>query len=132
MSNTVLVVDDDPEFLREITVLLNGSGYMTVTARDGKEALTKLADPDIVVDVAIIDLAMPEVGGFQVIGELGKVERRPIPLLAVTGAYSNLYLEVAKYLGAHESIRKPLSGQPLTPIIEALNRIVANAEEELR
>jgi hypothetical protein len=53
-------------------------------------------------------------------------------LLAVTGSYGNLYLEVAKYLGAQESIRKPEPGQPLSPIIEALHRIIAKAEEELR
>ena len=88
MLKTVLVVDDDEEFLRAITILLNDAGYLAVTARDGKEALTKLVGSDVAYDAAIIDLAMPEVGGFQVIGELGKVQRMPIPLLAITGPYT--------------------------------------------
>ena len=48
-----------------------------------------------------------------------------IPVIAITGAYSDVYLEVAQYLGAKVAIRKPFAGEPLAPIVEALGRTIA-------
>ena len=123
MSKTILVVDDDPQFLSALTPLLVEAGYQTITAKDGNEALHTLESAP--VDAAIIDLGLPEVGGFQVIGAMGKIGKSPIPLIAITGAYSNVYLEVAEYLGAKVSLRKPKPGQPLNPLVEALNGLMA-------
>jgi CheY-like chemotaxis protein len=124
MSKTILVVDDDPEFLENLLKALADAGYSTLTAKDGREAILVLDIHQSVIDAAIIDLALPEIGGFQVIGELARTQHRPIPLIAITGAYSDVYLEVAKYLGAKVSLRKPNRGQSLTPILEALSELM--------
>jgi len=104
MSKTVLVVDDDPKFLFELSSLLNAEGYSTVPATNGTEAKLALDGHQAFFDAAIIDLALPETGGFQIIGELASMQTQPIPLMAITAAYSDVYLEVAKYLGAQVSI----------------------------
>lgn len=126
MSKTVLVVDDDDAFLAELSELLKAAGYAIVAAKDGGEAILAMEKHKGRIDGAIIDLALPEIGGFHVIGELTKANgKNPIPLLAVTGAYKDVYLEVAEYLGARASVRKPEPGRPLTPIVDAFNGLMA-------
>lgn len=124
MSRTILVVDDDPEFLSALSELLRAAGYSIIAAKDGREAIVAIGNYQYIIAAAIIDLALPEIGGFQVIAELAKVQKRIIPLMAITGAYSEVYLEVAQYLGARVSIRKPLRGEPLTPLVTALNTLI--------
>jgi DNA-binding response OmpR family regulator len=125
MSKNVLVVDDDPAFLSELSGQLKTAGYSVIAAKDGSEAIFALGRDQVKIDAAIIDLALPEIGGFQLIGELTRVQKRMIPVIAITGAYSDVYLEVAEYLGAKVAIRKPFAGQPLAPIVEALGRTIA-------
>jgi two-component system, chemotaxis family, sensor histidine kinase and response regulator PixL len=124
MLKTVLVVDDDPKFLVALTTLLERAGYAIIPAKDGREAESKLTDGHS-IDAAIVDLELPEIGGFQVISKLCKVGERVIPVVAVTGAYSDLYLEVAEYLGAQISIRKPPAGHSLNRLVEALQSVLS-------
>jgi DNA-binding response OmpR family regulator len=100
ISQTVLLVDDDPEFLSALSPLLNTAGYSVITAKGAKEARSVLDDHRIFINAAIIDLELPEIGGFQIIGELASAQKRPIPIMAVTGVYNDVHLEVAEYLGA--------------------------------
>jgi DNA-binding response OmpR family regulator len=124
MPKTILVVDDDPQFLSDLTPLLWEAGYTTITAKDGKEAESKL-DGDALIHGAIVDLELPEVGGFQIIAKICAARDRSIPIVAVTGAYSDLYLEVAEYLGARISIRKPTRGRSLARLVEALDSVMS-------
>jgi len=123
MSKTILVVDDDPQFLSELKPILEHAGFRTVIAVDGDQALATV-ETGCQIDAAIVDLALPTVGGFQVIGALCKPGIRQIPIVAVTGAYSDLYLEVAEYLGALISIRKPTPGQSMNLILDALQSVL--------
>ena len=125
MPKTVLLVDDDPEFLSALSPLLNTAGYSVITAKDAKEARSVLDDHRVFINAAIIDLELPEIGGFQIIGELARVQKRPIPIMAVTGVYNDVHLEVAEYLGAKISIRKPKPGRPLTLIVDGLRVLMS-------
>jgi Response regulator containing CheY-like receiver, AAA-type ATPase, and DNA-binding domains len=119
MPKTLLVVDDDPQFLSALTPLLWEAGYTTITAKDGKEAEDKL-EGGTLIDGAIVDLELPEVGGFQIIARICTAGGKSLPVVAITGAYSDLYLEVAEYLGAKISIRKPPPGRSLARLVEAI------------
>jgi CheY-like chemotaxis protein len=68
MQAHILVVDDDPDILETITLLLESRDYKVTTAKDGVEALEKLktAKPDLM----ILDLLMPRMDGFNVCKEL--------------------------------------------------------------
>ena len=123
IARTILVVDDNAEFVLNLTSLLAISGYSTLTAKDGAEALSIL-EGGTFIDAAIVDLDMPGKGGLNVIGTTAKIQKKPIPLVAISGAYSDIYLEVAEYLGAKISLRKPWPGKPLTPILDALSTLV--------
>jgi CheY-like chemotaxis protein len=121
---TILVVDDDPEFLAAVTPVLSNAGHVVVQLTDGAEALRRLESDSASFDAAIIDLNLPGVGGFQVIGSVGRGNPEPIPVLAITGAYSDIYLEVARYLGAQVALQKPEPGASLTGVLESLQTIL--------
>lgn len=79
----VLVVDDDPDALDLVVALIEGSGYETRTATNGRETLEEIerARPDVI----ILDLMLPEMDGFEVVHRLSlSPEWRSIPVILVT------------------------------------------------
>ena len=63
MTKTILMVDDAREIRRMVAAYLAQEGFRVVTASDGQEALfvARQEKPDLV----ILDLAMPEMGGYE-------------------------------------------------------------------
>lgn len=83
-STRVLAVDDDPECRQLLQEMLSNAGYTTLVAPGGREALEILARTQ--VDVAIIDLVMPEMNGFELILRIKESPRlESLPVLVLTG-----------------------------------------------
>ncbi|MBI3935103.1 MAG: response regulator [Acidobacteria bacterium] len=80
---TVLVVDDEPNDLHMMTEFLQSSGYSTLTAAGGREAMRILGE--VRPDAILLDLLMPEVDGFEVIRLVKNNEDfRSLPLFVLT------------------------------------------------
>jgi PAS domain S-box-containing protein len=80
---TVLVVDDEVNDLQMIAELLQSSGYSTVSAGGGGEALRILEE--LRPDAVLLDLLMPEVDGFEVLRWIReKQELRDVPVFVLT------------------------------------------------
>jgi DNA-binding response OmpR family regulator len=80
----ILLVDDDPDILEAMSVVLTTHDYTVVTARDGQEGLAKLRSEK--PDLMILDLMMPRMDGFAVCEELldprwAKLSNIPIIIL---------------------------------------------------
>lgn len=89
----ILVVDDDPDCLRALSDLLTADGYRVVLASGGREALRRInsESPDCVV----LDYAMPEVTGFEVLHQLRESgNHTPVVMLS---AKSDSYDKVTGY-----------------------------------
>jgi two-component system, cell cycle response regulator DivK len=89
-QKTILVVEDDPWIRSLMADLLAGEGYAVVQAPDGKQGLelAKEQDPDVI----LLDLAMPEVSGLDVLHELKSSNpTRDIPVIVVS-AYAMLMM----------------------------------------
>jgi len=83
-QKTILVVDDDPDARDFFITVLEDNGYATVSARDGNEALKRLAEgkPDLVT----LDITMPEKSGVGVYRRLREdAELEGIPVIIITG-----------------------------------------------
>jgi CheY-like chemotaxis protein len=106
VSRTILVVDDDPRFIALMRDVVAERGYRVLGAADGFSGLSTVDRMRDEIDLVIVDLALPQLSGFEVIGA---VARRPsaIKLLATTAVFQDSYLEVATSLGAHACKRKP-------------------------
>jgi len=64
MSARILLVDDEPLYLRLLKVNLEQEGYQIATARDGEEALEFVSQE--IPDLIILDVMMPKVDGITV------------------------------------------------------------------
>jgi len=129
MPIRVLLVDDDPEFRRALQQVLEEAGFHVLTAADGAEALKILDQAHDSIDVAIIDLNLPHVSGFEIIGA---ITRRPtvMGVVATSGVYNQMFLEVARHLGAHIAIPKTKNHGDFQSWIPAI-RSILKAEDEM-
>jgi len=126
MPGKILVVDDDPDILDAVTMILESRGYKVVTARDGIEGLAtlKAENPDLM----ILDLMMPKMDGFAVCKELQDprwAKYRSIPILILTSvreeASRRRYeLETGLELDVDDYIEKPMSPDVLLERVSTL------------
>ncbi len=127
--STILIVDDDPEFLGAAEQMLISSGYEVILAKDGHEAVRILESKHHGIALAIVDLSLPGINGFELIGA---ISRRPtrIKIIATTGVYTEAFLEMTETLGAHAVIRKALEGRPLAPDdwLPTVRRLIGKSE----
>jgi CheY-like chemotaxis protein len=119
---TVLVVDDDPDTLTYLTTVLEDSGFATVSAKDGAEALQKIeeAPPDLVT----LDIAMPEKSGVAVYRALkGNEQLQKIPVIITTGISEEFekFISSRRHVPPPEAyITKPVEAQELVNIVKQL------------
>lgn len=108
----VLVVDDEPDIVDFLTTVLRDEGYVTDTARDGVEALTKVEEthPSLV----ILDLMMPRMTGFEVLDALRQSNANTRPSIIVLSAKST-HQDILDALekGADDFIPKPFDLEDL-------------------
>jgi len=113
----ILVVDDEPAILELLTDILSDSGFQSFTARDGREAAQYVRGNT--TDLVITDLFMEGAEGIELIQALRKEYPR-VRIIAMSGAFGNDMLAVARALGADATLTKPLSPETLLQTIKAL------------
>jgi DNA-binding response OmpR family regulator len=122
MPSRILVVDDDPQFLHALSALLNDAGYECLHAMDGASAVRTLESHHREIDLLIVDLALPKLSGFEVIGAITRRKTTAIRIIATSAMFREPYMEIAKHIGADETMRKPDQGQPI-PAAEWLEMV---------
>ena len=73
---SILVVDDQPEILENLALVLELEGYQVLTASDGVEALGVLESRP--VDLILADIAMPRMNGYQLYGRVRENPRQRV------------------------------------------------------
>ena len=115
----ILVVDDEPQFLRALETNLRGAGYDVETATTAQEALTAagLRPPDAI----ILDLLLPDGTGTEVCRELRAWSEAPIVLVSAVGDEAEKI--AALDAGADDYVTKPFAmGELLARLRAALRR----------
>lgn len=107
-TRTILFADDDP-FYRDIAKsTLCEAGYAVQTADGGREALDRL-DTEV-IDLLVLDLAMPGMSGFDVLEKIRTNRRNlELPILVITGHDDTDSVVRAFDLGATSFLAKPLN-----------------------
>jgi CheY-like chemotaxis protein len=107
-AKRVLVVDDEADVVSYLVMLLRDSGYETITAADGTEALEKLRaeKPDLVT----LDISMPKASGTRFYKEVKTdPELAPIPVVIVTAVtgYGGDRYAYEKFIGNRKLVPPP-------------------------
>ena len=113
MSNPkILVVEDSPTYLRQISDLLQESGYHAIAAIDGEQALEKAVreDPDLI----ILDIILPKKNGFQVCRQLKTTPAtRDIKIIMLTSKTQDSDRFWGLKQGADQYLTKPFVEEDL-------------------
>jgi CheY-like chemotaxis protein len=119
MAETILAVDDDIDILELIQMSLTAEGFDVITANDGMSGLEKAKaySPDLI----LLDLMMPVMDGFEVIGKLRVDEQtRAIPVIMLTARAQTHERVQGLHAGADDYVTKPFDLDELTARIEAV------------
>lgn len=114
---TILLIDDEDQVRMLFQIALEDAGYRVVTADSGQAGLRLLHEQ--VVDLMLVDIIMPGMDGLELIQHLRKA-RPASKILAISGGSgASNYLGPAKYLGAHDTLKKPINLQELLDVVAA-------------
>jgi|SRR5690606_27561842 len=116
----ILVVDDDPDLLSVIEFALQQAGFFVVKAADGESALRVFEREH--PDLAVLDVNLPKVSGFELAQRLREKSAIPIMMLTVRGEENDVVRALS--LGADDYLTKPFSPKILIARIRALLRRV--------
>ncbi|MEI8176088.1 MAG: response regulator [Candidatus Omnitrophota bacterium] len=99
----ILVVDDEPDFLKMIKKRLEDNSYEVVTAKDGKEALVKIAAEK--PSAVLLDIMMPEIDGISVLKTI-RAKDKDLPIFMCTASTNVEKFRVSRQLNASGYIFK--------------------------
>ena len=118
-GETVLVVDDEEGILAASREALTSLGYQVVTANSGEKALEVFGADPMAIDLVVLDLGMPGLGGLACL-RLMRSLRADVKVLVATGYAEDAVLEQLRELGVREVIAKPYRFAGLAASIQGL------------
>jgi two-component system KDP operon response regulator KdpE len=125
-ATRVLVVDDDPQILRALRVVLRDAGYEVVPAETGEEALDRAAVRP--PEAAIVDLMLPGIDGVEVGRRLREWSTMPVIVLSAVDEEAEKVRALRS--GADDYVTKPFSPDELLARLEAALRRAGSAPDD--
>jgi signal transduction histidine kinase len=124
----ILIIDDDPGLRKTLTDILKIKGYETLAAKDGAEGLTIMQKCP--VDLALIDLGLPDISGFDVLSRI-KADHPSTAVIILTGNATLESAIEATNRGAFSYLVKPYQIEQLMLQIKlAIEKQQATQEQE--
>lgn len=121
----ILLVDDDSGVRRALRTTLTSAGYTVVEARSGEEAIEEV-QADGAVNMILLDLKMPGMGGIEACRKIRKIS--DVPILVISVLRTQEEKVQAFDAGADDYLVKPFGIQELLSRIHALRRRVSGSE----
>lgn len=117
-NQKILIVDDDENICQLLTLYLVKENYMTDICNNGRDALEKLNTEHY--DLALLDVMMPEMDGFETLGAIRKFSDIPVIMLSAKGESIDKIRGLN--FGADDYVTKPFDPQELLLRIKAIFR----------
>ena len=112
----ILVVEDNPPILEQVTKILKDKGYITYKAVDGMDAITKAKS--LIPDLIILDVILPKINGFQVCRLLKNTQQfKDIPVIILSGKKDQSDRDWGIKIGADCYLTKPVESEKLLEIV---------------
>ena len=119
----IMVVDDSITVRRVTEKFLASQDYIVGTAKDGMEALEKVGD--FMPDVVLLDIEMPRMDGFELLGHLRRDPRWVnLPVIMISSRTANKHREHAASIGATGFLGKPYQNDVL---LSAISEVLETA-----
>jgi len=118
MTKSILVIDDAKNLRTMVSTYLEQEGFQVFTAANGREGLlmARRENPDLI----ILDLMMPEMGGYEFLREYGREGDAPVIILTARLEENDKVLGLE--LGADDYVTKPFSMRELMARVRAVLR----------
>lgn len=116
-KSTILIIEDDPMNREGMRILLEGEGYQVMEAESGEQGLELLNDQ---VELVLLDVMMPGMGGLRTCEEIRKVSN--VPVLFITAKSQESDKLVGLMAGGDDYLTKPFSYSELLGRVKALLR----------
>jgi two-component system nitrogen regulation response regulator NtrX len=139
MKPRILVIDDEPDILRSLAMVLKHEGYQFLEASSGAEGIQKALTES--PDVILLDIKMPNMDGMEVLEELRRQGSR-VPIVMISGHADVPTAVEATKKGAEDVLEKPLSTDILLlrlskalehqQVVGEVDRLRAEAGERFR
>ena len=116
--NKILIIDDEPQIVRALELLMQREGFEVRSASDGVEALSAIEDaaPDLI----LLDLMMPRMDGFEL---CQKIRLNPawknMIIVILTAKGRDIEREKGMALGADHYVTKPFSTREVVQLIKS-------------
>ena len=130
MNPIILLVEDDEHLARGLRFNFEAEGYQVEVFERGEEAIERLEDKDeLPGDLVVLDVMLPGISGFDVLGRLRQQEN-PVPVLLLTARDSDQDIVRGLDMGADDYLTKPFSLPVLLARVRTLLRRATQAEGE--
>lgn len=116
---TVLIVDDDPPIREMLTDFLKEEGYETLVATDGAGALDALRQSSERIDLALLDMRLPDVQGLEILRAVAE-KGMELPVIVMTAHGTSSTAIHSMQLGAYDYLTKPIDLNQLGITIKRL------------
>ena len=115
----IFVIDDDPELLMMVGMILRRAGHETILASDSVEGAERLIKEK--PDLLILDLMMPHMSGFEVCRKIRSTpDVSELPIMILTARIQENDREAAFESGATDYMTKPITSRQLTSRVAQL------------
>lgn len=124
----ILIAEDEASIREFIVINLKRSGYEVVEAQDGKEAVRKYDEADGDIDIALLDIMMPELDGLEVCKYLRR-KSSTLGIIMLTAKSQEMDKVTGLLVGADDYVIKPFSPSELMARVDAIyRRVTVNKE----
>ena len=117
---SILVVDDEPRYIRAIQFNLEASGYEVLVAQDGRTAIELAASEE--PDLVILDIRMPDLDGYEVCQQIRQFSG--VPIIMLTALAQDADKVRGLDTGADDYVTKPFSAEEMLARVRAVLRRV--------
>lgn len=109
-KKTILVIDDSPDIIQLLTLIIEATGYNIVTKNSGEDGIAALEE--LTPDLILLDVMMPGIDGFETCKRIKANSKiAEIPLIFITGKTEGKDIAQGFELGAVDYISKPIFPQ---------------------
>ncbi|MBI2166764.1 MAG: response regulator [Candidatus Omnitrophica bacterium] len=122
-KHTILIVDDEPDVVFFISKICQPQGYHTLTASSGLEALKYVQELPGRIDLVLLDLRMPGMGGLEVLKSI-RQHQPDLPVIVLTALTDKR--KQCEALGVEAYVTKPYS---LEELYREITRVIGEQEE---